>query len=252
MTEIARLIATIKHELKSQGFTYKAVAETLGLSEASVKRLFSSNRLTVDRLAELGRMLGYTLAELTQASQAASATLRSLTHAQEIKLVADPKLLLTAVCLLNHWTLAEIVARYRLTAAECLHRALVLDRMGLVEVLPGNRVRLKISREFDWRPDGAIREFFVSKGQHEFLDAGFGAAMESHGFNQGMLTESARVQLMTELKRLRARFAALHDESIAAPLSRKRGIGLMLAMREWEPAVFSAMRRSDAEALPAP
>jgi hypothetical protein len=58
-----------------------------------------------------------------------------------------------------------------------------------------------------------------------------------------MLTESARAKLQQELRQLRSRFAQLHDESLAAPLAQRRGTGLLLALREWEPAGFASLRR---------
>jgi hypothetical protein len=42
---------------------------------------------------------------------------------------------------------------------------------------------------------------------------------------------------------LRSRFAQLHDESLTAPLAQRRGTGLLLALREWEPAGFACLRR---------
>ena len=62
--EIAHVIDTVKRQLKAQGKTYQDVARHLKLSEASVKRLFSSERFTVERLAEISGFLGFTLAEL--------------------------------------------------------------------------------------------------------------------------------------------------------------------------------------------
>lgn len=250
MSEVAQLITTIKRRLKSQGLTYRDVAKALRLSEASVKRLFASSRFTVSRLVELSQLLGYTLAELTHEAQATEPQLHTLSDAQEVKLVADPRLLLTALCLLNHWKLSDIVARYRLSEAECLKRALLLDRMGLLELLPGNRVRLKVSRDFDWRPAGAIHAFFRSQGQGDFLGAGFEGDTEAYSFSQGMLTGPAQAQLVAELRRLRARFASLHDESIAAPLTQRHGAGLLFAMREWEPRAFVALRRTVAGPQP--
>jgi hypothetical protein len=58
-----------------------------------------------------------------------------------------------------------------------------------------------------------------------------------------MLTAAAQAQLATELRRLRARFSALHDESVGVPMAQRHGVGLLLAMREWEPEVFAALRR---------
>ena len=58
-----------------------------------------------------------------------------------------------------------------------------------------------------------------------------------------MLTESAQAKLRAELRQLRTRFAQLHEESLAAPLAQRKGTGLLLALREWEPAAFGALRR---------
>lgn len=243
MSEISQLFTTIKRQLKLQGKTYRDVAATLGLSEASVKRLLSADTLGVDRLVEISNMLGFTLAELAQEAAVGEARLRTLNPAQERELVSDTRLLLVAVCALNHWTLADMLAVYRLTEAECLQKLLVLDRLHLIALMPGNRIRLNVARDFDWLPDGPIRQYFRSQGLGDFLDSGFDGPDQSLAFTHGMLTESALASLQNELRRLRARFAELHEESLAAPLPKRRGSGLLLALREWEPAAFTALRR---------
>ena len=58
-----------------------------------------------------------------------------------------------------------------------------------------------------------------------------------------MLTEAAIDKMQAELRRLRITFAELHEESLASPLAKRRGSGLLLAMREWEPAGFTHLRR---------
>ncbi|MNG41106.1 hypothetical protein D3C84_1300690 [compost metagenome] len=58
-----------------------------------------------------------------------------------------------------------------------------------------------------------------------------------------MLTKPAYAQLQVELHRLRSKLAALHNESLSAPLSEKRGTALLLAMRVWEPQVFRKLKR---------
>ena len=54
-------------------------------------------------------------------------------------------------------------------------------------------------------------------------------------------------QLQPELRRLRSKLAALHEESAAAPLNQKCGTRLLLAMREWEPTGFTQLRRTLAD-----
>jgi transcriptional regulator with XRE-family HTH domain len=243
MSEVTQLLTTIKRQLKVQGKTYRDVAGALGLSEASVKRLLTSDSFGVDRLVEISNLLGFTLAELAQEAALTGMRLHTLSEAQEKELVSDTKLLLVAVCALNHWTVADMLAVYRLTEAECVQKLLHLDRLHLIALMPGNRIRLNVARDFDWLPDGPIRSYFRTQGLADFLDGAFDRPDETLAFTHGMLTESALAAMQVELRRLRARFAELHEESLAAPLPKRRGSGLLLALREWEPAGFTALRR---------
>lgn len=73
--------------------------------------------------------------------------LHTLSEAQEKELVSDEKLLLVAVCL-NQWEIADIVRAYRLSEAECIQCLVKLDRLRLITLLPGNRIRLNVARDF--------------------------------------------------------------------------------------------------------
>jgi len=243
MSEVTQLVATLKRQLKQQGKTYRDVAAALGLSEPSVKRLFADENFSLDRLVDICNLLGFTLAELAQEAVATESRLRTLTVAQEKELVSDARLLLVAVCALNHWTLGNMVAVYRLSEAECLQRLLRLDRLHLITLLPGNRIRLNVARDFDWIQGGPIRQYFREQGLPDFLDSPFAGGDASLTFSNGMLTEAAIEKMQSELRQLRLKFAELHEESLASPLPKRRGSGLLLAMREWEPAEFTKLRR---------
>ncbi|TCJ18574.1 transcriptional regulator [Parasulfuritortus cantonensis] len=244
MNEVARLLAEAKRQLRRRGLGYRDVAAALGLSEASVKRLFGNGRFTLDRLAGLAELLGLSLAELAQAAAANEPRVRALSPAQEAALVADSKRLLVAVCALNHWTLADMVAGYRLGTAECIGHLLHLERLRLIELLPGNRIRIVVARDFDWLPDGPIRSHFRASGQDDFLNGRFAAPDEAILFLHGMLDATAMRQLHEELDRLRRRFAEWHEAALATPFRHRHGTGLLLAVREWEPPAFAALRRT--------
>lgn len=243
MTEAAQLISTIKRQLKSQGMTYRNVAGSLKISEPSVKRMFASGRLTVDRLVQISNLLGYTLAELSKEAQAGQLRLSTLTEKQERDVVSDPKLLMIAVCALNHWTMAEIVESYRVTNSECIKYLLRLDKLRIIDLLPGNRIRINVSRDFDWLPYGPIKHYFQDHGQGDFLKSQFDLEDEALAFVHGMFTDQALAQMLAELRQLRKKFAELHEESLSAPLSKRSGVGLLLATRRWEPIEFKKLRR---------
>lgn len=242
MTETAQLISAIKKQLKSQRLTYRDVASALKLSEQSVKRLFASGRLTVDRMVQISNLLGFTLAELSKEAMDRQLRLRTLTEKQELELVSDPKLLLIAVCALNHWTMDEIVEFYRVSKAECIKYLLRLDKLGIISLMPGNRIRINVARDFDWLPFGPIRQYFQEHGQNDFLKSKFAQEDEAFAFVYGMFSDQARAQILGELRQLRQRFAELHEESLSAPLSKRSGIGLLLALRGWEPTDFTKLR----------
>ena len=242
--EIVQLVATIKRELKARGFTYKDVSRALKLSEASVKRVFASERFTVARLAQVSQLLGMTLAELLQESTSSLPPLDVLTREQEAQLVSDDKLLLVAVCSLNHWSLDDITSVYEIPKQEAVKRLRILDRIGIIELLPGDRIRRRAKRDFDWIPNGPIRNYFSEQGLNDFLEGPFDPEDESLDFAHGMLTRSAQAELKLELRRLRSKLVTLHEQSIPAPLSDKDGIGLLLAIRQWEPLAFRHMRRA--------
>ena len=244
MNESTQLLGTLKRQLKAQGMTYRDLAEALGVSEVSVKRMFSSGRFSIDRIVEISHFLGFTLAELAQEAAVSENRLHTLTESQEKELVADEKLLLVAVCVLNQWEIKDIVAVYRLGEAECIHCLIKLDRLRLLSLLPNNRIRLNVARDFDWRPLGPIRSYFLSQGLGEFLKCDFSQSDELMSFSHAMLTESAMLKLQVEMRKLRHKISELHQESLSSPLARRRGTGILLALREWELGAFTSMRRT--------
>ena len=70
--------------------------------------------------------------------------------------MADKKLLLCAICVLSQWTLEQICRDYRLSEAECIKYFAQLDRIGIIELRPLNRYRLKLAKTFRWRPHGPV------------------------------------------------------------------------------------------------
>ena len=244
MSQTAHLVATLKRQLKVRGVTYLQVGRHLGLSEPSVKRQFSLLRLRLDTIEAICDLLAIDLAELVQLAAASQPAVRRLRPEQEADLVADPRRLLVAVCVLNHLTPVQISANYRLSKAEVVTQLLRLDRLQLIALLPENRVRLKVARDFSWLPDGPIQRYFRERVQTDFLDAHFQYAGEMLRFQYAMLTPAANQRFQQRLLRLVQEFAELHQDCVDAPVQERYGTSLLVAMRPWELAAFDALRRA--------
>jgi transcriptional regulator with XRE-family HTH domain len=241
MSQTHQLIAALKRALKGRGLTYAQVARHLGLSEASVKRQFSQQRMSLDTLESICGLAEMELTDLLAELAREAPLLSHLSAQQEAELVTSPVLLLVTVCVLNHWRFEDIVASYRLNEAEVIQALLRLDRLGLIRLQPENRVKLLVARDFTWLTDGPIHRFFREQVQDDFLDAQFGGDNEMLRFHHAMLTPAAAQRLKQRLTRVLQEFAELHQDSNDAAV--RHGTSLLLAVRSWEPAVFAAMRR---------
>ena len=167
MSTTADLIAIMKKELKAAQMTYADVAQALALSESSVKRMLSQGDMPLSRVDALCRVLGMDFADLARQVAEAQALLQELSLEQERAVVADKKLLLMAICVLSQWTLEQMTAAYRLSEAECVKYLAQLDRIGIIELRPLNRYRLKLAKTFRWRPHGPVMHYFRD---HALLD----------------------------------------------------------------------------------
>lgn len=243
MSQTQHLIATLKRLLKADGITYARVAAHLQLSEATVKRQFSLQSFSLQTLEAICDLLHMELAELVQAAAQSQATLRSLSATQEKELVADPGRLLTAVCVLNHWSTARIVETYQISEAQCVGYLVQLDRLGLIDLMPENRVKLRIARDFAWLPDGPIQRFFQDRIQSDFLTGRFDQPGQQLRFQHAMLTAEASARLQQRMQRLLREFAELHEDSKSAPDAQRYGTSLLMAVKPWEPQAFEALRR---------
>ena len=245
MSQSSQLIGTLKRELRRQRITYRRVAEALQLSEASVKRLFAGRAFTLDRLEQICELLGLSFAELTELAEKDLERTNSLTATQEQELVSDIKLLLMAYLLVNHVEFDEVVATYDISDSEGIRLLARLDRMKIIELLPGNRVRLLITPNFDWLPGGPIQQFFERRIQTEFFDSSFNGPGEIRIFLSGMLSRDANAQILRRIQHLAGEINELVAESRNLPSEQCFGTSLMIAMRPWEVRVFEDLRRNE-------
>ena len=249
--QAAALIDTLKRMLKAKGLTYADVAKGLALSEATVKRIFSRGDFTLQRLEEVCRLARIDFAELAAAAGDEAQGVTELTEAQEQEIVSDPALLLVAWCAVNNWTFEQIVATYDLTHAQCVRCLARLDRIKVVELLPGNRIRPLVSRTFAWRPNGPIERYFRQRVETEYLASNFDRHGELFLFASGMLSNASIAELIGELRRVARDFAHRHRGDLGLPLPQRFGTSLLIAMRPWELRAFHRLRREGAMPGPA-
>ncbi len=239
-----QMLLTLKQRLKTNGLTYKALGEKLGLSEVTVKRLFSGARLTVAKLQGIAEVLQVPLSELFhEAETAQGETVFQLSPAQEEVLASDFRLYSFFVLLVYRVPVEQIMFGFRISRSRAERYLLKLDRIGIIELHRGLRYRLRVPSQFTWKRGGAVEKRIVNpladalfKGQ---LHQGQERACE---FFVARMTPGLRMEFSR-------RFRLLSEELFARALREDsthpdaRNVGFMLVLRPFEASVIRTLEQ---------
>ena len=239
MSTTQALVQVLKSELKRAGITYAVLARELGLAESSVKRMLARGDMPLTRIDAVCRVLKTDFTELARQVAEAQAARQMLTPAQEAAVVADPRLLVLALCVLSQWTAAQITATYRLTEAECVAGLARLDALGLIELRAGNRYRLRVAKTLRWQPDGPVMQYFRQQVAGDFFAGRFDGEDELLMLVHGQVSAPMARVFNERLQRLAQDFAQQHLADQRLPAAQKRPFTLLIGLRSW---LFAGLR----------
>jgi transcriptional regulator with XRE-family HTH domain len=246
MSTTQDLVTALKTELKAAGVTYAELATQLGMSESSIKRVFSKADMPLSRIDDVLRVLKMDFAELARKVADAEPLRSELTLEQEKAVVADRRLLLLATCCMSHWTFDQILATYKYTEPECITYLLVLDRLGLIELRPMNRYRLKVAKTFRWRPNGPVMNFFRHHVAADYFNSGFDGEGELMMLVHGQISPGLATNFVERLQRVGQDFAQQHLADQKLPQEQRRAYTLVVGMRTWLFSAFRDLMRDEA------
>ena len=199
--------------------------------------------MPLSRVDAICRVLKIDFADLARQVADHQPLLKELTQAQEAAVVADKKLLLMAICVLSQWTLEQITASYRLTEAEGIQYLAQLDRIGIIELRPLNRYRLKLAKTFRWRAHGPVMHYFREHALLDYFAGSFDGPGEGVLLVHGAISRSLASSFMERMQRVAQDFAQQHLADQKLPDHEREGYTLLLAARRWEFEAFARMRR---------
>jgi transcriptional regulator with XRE-family HTH domain len=242
------IVETLKKLLKARGMTYAALAAALRLSTPTVKRMFSQRSFTLERLEEILRVLEIDFFELARMSHGRREGPVELSPEQEAALAKDARLFTVFWLLCNEWRFDEIVAEFRVGAAQITTYFARLERLRLIDWRPGNRARLRVPKHYVWRAGGPLRKAYGLKVVTEFMRSRFDAPQDAFHFEAQELSAESATVVKRRLERVAAEINELVEMDAAAPGKKRVTLGILLACRPWNISIVHALR-ADAEAL---
>lgn len=245
MSDTARMVQAIKARLRAQGMSYGELAKMVGVSEPTIKRDLARGNFSLKRLDQFCQALGVSISQLAQPPD--SAPLTQLSEQQEQMLVSDPRALVVTYLLVNDWKFDEIISAFELNENQLVNLLLKLDGLGIVDFRPPKRIRKLTARNFSWRRDGAVQDYFIRRVIPEFFRARFDLAGDEFQFLGGLLSSASMLRMQVAIRRLAAEFEHLNHQDARLPLDQRSGCSAILALRSWEYSEFSKLRRASSD-----
>ena len=237
------VLQVLRAELRAAGITYKMLAERIGMSESSVKRMFGQKDMALSRLEQICKAAGVAMEDVLRGAADVQPHADTLTLPQEKSLIAKPKLLLVAICCLGHWSMEQVLETYRLSEPECIGCLAELDRLGLIQLKPGNRYSLRVSNAFHWLADGPVQQYFREHVVADYFGGHFDGPGETLMCLPARLSLPSAAELLLKIQQLAGELARLHQHDRKLDSDERDGFTLLLGFRSWEFGAFTALRR---------
>ncbi len=112
----------------------------------------------------------------------------------------------------------------------------------MIELQPGNRVRLLVSRHFSWRAGGPVQKYINQKLLREFFASHFVEPTEEFFFLGGRVSAQALSQMKRAMQGAARECAEIIERDRSSTQDRF-GVAFVLALRPWNYSGFKQFDR---------
>lgn len=228
--QLPLLVASLKRLLRARGIAYREIAQTLAVSEPTLKRWFAGKGITVERLEDLCAFADVSLIELIEfTARDADARLRQLSIEQEQALADDKNLAFVFAIILRGWSPDELWSEQGLEKSALIGYLTRLDKLRLIDLLPGNEMRLLTARDLEWRKDGPMRTQVAQWIMAEHAKLNVVRPGTPWGAEMVRLSESSLVRLEDMIRDFQRNIRLLGEADRHASADPKAWYSVMLA-----------------------
>ncbi len=168
--EETKIKTTLKLLMKKQGLQYKDLAQSLGVSTATVKRWLNKGDLGVSELSEISECLGVSLYEVIELSKNEEWTPYLFSEKQEALFANDLSFLLLFRTIIMGLSFSEILNELKLKESELRKKLRHMENVELIKLMPQDRIVLLAKFPFKWRENGALQKAYFTKNIQSLFD----------------------------------------------------------------------------------
>lgn len=202
-----QIIELIKGLLKKHRYSYADLGKTLGLTEASIKRLMSQGDISIERLELIAEWFGFDFFDFLAKARPAEPKSSYFSARQENVLLKTPIGLYVMIQLSVGFPLKKIRENLKMSSAEFIKVLYVLDKVDLIELRSESNVKIRMRAPFKMLEDGALK----GKLQPLFLAEVLRLARDAKNSDSQILVSEFYMSKKL-LKKMREDLASVHQK----------------------------------------
>ncbi|CAB3802792.1 hypothetical protein LMG28688_05644 [Paraburkholderia caffeinitolerans] len=238
-TDRALLLAELKSVLKDRNIRYCDIAERLKVSETTVKRNLTGQGLSVEMLESVCSIAGIRLIELAElAARRSDTKARAVSIEQEQGLADAPFTAFIFLLLRYDWTPQEIQQEFDLDEPGLILHLRRLEKLRLLDLFPGNRVRVLTVRHPEWIPGGPLRRAVDDTMRRHFETMDFHDPQSVWELETVKLSRGSIDQLRQMIASLSHRMRELATDDRSLPAGQTAWYSMLCTARPTDPRIF--------------
>jgi len=226
------LVGKIKRTMKERGLTYKYMAERLNISEASLKRSFSKNLFTIERIDQICAALNLTLEELGK-TDLDGFKVEFLSDDQEAFLAAEEKFFVVFYLIASGFSFDSVSKYFDFEKRELERILLSMDKLNLIKLFPGNHIVACVKQGVWWKLDGPLSKKYGEIIRSDFFKSRFEASYEHAWLTAGNLSPESVSTLQKKQDQVISAFQDLVELDAHLPIKRKINVTFISGLRPW-------------------
>ncbi|MFL5814524.1 MAG: helix-turn-helix domain-containing protein [Bdellovibrionia bacterium] len=235
--DIQAILQALKKTIRARGSTYADLAKKMGVSEVTIKRLFSIDHVSMKHLLSVCDILNVSLLDLAVIARDASHSEYILNEAQDRFFAASPRHYAIFIDLYRRKPASEVKKYWGLNDRTFFNVLRDLEKLELLDVLPKNNYRFKMSGPVRVPKQGKLIKLFFTHNI-EFLEHVQAHADQPECFLQTsevLLSKEHSGKLLNELKEIakKVRDQSFVDET-TLPARQKESVRWLFAFAPYE------------------
>lgn len=240
-TDEALLLAELKRLLKDRNIRYCDIAEQLNVSETTIKRKLTGHGLSIAMLESVCSIAGVRLIDLAElAARRSDTKAQALSIEQELGLADAPFTAFIFLLLRYDWTPREIQQEFDLDEPSLFLHLRRLEKLRLLDLFPGNRVRLLTVRHPEWIPGGPLRRAVDDAMRRHFETMDFHDPRSVWQLETVKLSRGSIDQLRHLIASLSQRMRELANDDRSLPAGQTDWYSMLCMARLTDPRIFWA------------